>query len=192
MPKIIADSIDQLISIEMRYAAELPRGVIRPLYEAARDVLANPAPWTIAAMFVVMGALVRTGTLEWFTQAAEARAETLAGELASTEDLVATLTAQRDAIVAKTGVSLDQVMAQPDIAGAVISVKNDPAPGLVAINKGANDGVLRGTTFEIFQGKVYKGQVRVEFVHPTFSSAVIVRTTDGSTISQGDNAVTNL
>jgi hypothetical protein len=38
MPKIIADAIDQLISIEMRYAAELPRGVIRPLYEAARDV----------------------------------------------------------------------------------------------------------------------------------------------------------
>ena len=38
MPKIVADSIDQLISIEMRFAAELPRGVIRPLYEAARDV----------------------------------------------------------------------------------------------------------------------------------------------------------
>ena len=45
-------------------------------YEAALVVLANPAPWTIAAMFVVMGALVRTGALEWFTQAAEARAET--------------------------------------------------------------------------------------------------------------------
>ena len=38
MPKIIADSIDQLISIEMRFAAELPRGVIRPLYEAAREI----------------------------------------------------------------------------------------------------------------------------------------------------------
>ncbi len=45
-------------------------------YDAALDVLANPAPWTIAAMFVVMGALVRTGSLEWFTQAAEAKAET--------------------------------------------------------------------------------------------------------------------
>lgn len=30
-------------------------------YEAARLVFANPAPWTIAAMFIVMGALVRTG-----------------------------------------------------------------------------------------------------------------------------------
>jgi len=43
-------------------------------YEDALAVLANPAPWTIAAMFIVMGALVRTGTLEWFTQAAERRA----------------------------------------------------------------------------------------------------------------------
>ncbi len=37
MPKIIADAIDQLISIEMRYATGLPRGVIRPIYEAARE-----------------------------------------------------------------------------------------------------------------------------------------------------------
>ena len=37
MPKIVADSIDQLISVEMRHASGLPRGVARPLYEAARD-----------------------------------------------------------------------------------------------------------------------------------------------------------
>lgn len=36
-------------------------------YEAALEVLSNPAPWTIAAMFVVMGALVRTGGLDAFT-----------------------------------------------------------------------------------------------------------------------------
>jgi len=40
-------------------------------YETALDVLANPAPWTIAAMFIVMGALVRTGALDWVTQSAE-------------------------------------------------------------------------------------------------------------------------
>ncbi|MEP3632709.1 MAG: SLC13 family permease [Shimia thalassica] len=44
-------------------------------YEEALHVLANPAPWTIAAMFVVMGALVRTGALDWFTQIAEKQAE---------------------------------------------------------------------------------------------------------------------
>ena len=48
-------------------------------YEAALNVLANPAPWTIAAMFIVMGALVRTGALEWFTRLAEARAESQPG-----------------------------------------------------------------------------------------------------------------
>ena len=44
-------------------------------YDAAIGVLSNPAPWTIAAMFIVMGALVRTGALNWFTQRAEAQAD---------------------------------------------------------------------------------------------------------------------
>ena len=40
-------------------------------YQQALAVLANPAPWTIAAMFIVRGALVRTGALEAFTNFAE-------------------------------------------------------------------------------------------------------------------------
>lgn len=48
-------------------------------YENALAVLSNPAPWTIAAMFIVMGALVRTGALEWFTSLAEAQADTRPG-----------------------------------------------------------------------------------------------------------------
>ena len=44
-------------------------------YEEALTVLSNPAPWTIACMFLVMGALVRTGALDWFTKAAEGHAE---------------------------------------------------------------------------------------------------------------------
>lgn len=43
-------------------------------YADAVAVLSNPAPWTIAAMFIVMGALVRTGTLEAFTGFADAQA----------------------------------------------------------------------------------------------------------------------
>ncbi|GGL85733.1 sodium:sulfate symporter [Pseudooceanicola nanhaiensis] len=43
-------------------------------YDRALEVLSNPAPWTIAAMFIVMGALVRTGALETFTKTAEKRA----------------------------------------------------------------------------------------------------------------------
>ncbi|MFK7744572.1 MAG: SLC13 family permease [Roseobacter sp.] len=45
-------------------------------YDNALAVLSNPAPWTIAAMFVVMGALVRTGALEVLTRAAEQQAKT--------------------------------------------------------------------------------------------------------------------
>ena len=40
-------------------------------YNAAVAALSNPAPWTIAAMFIVMGALVRTGTLDRLTRLAE-------------------------------------------------------------------------------------------------------------------------
>ncbi len=45
-------------------------------YDKALAVLSNPAPWTIAAMFIVMGALVRTGALAAFTRLAERQAET--------------------------------------------------------------------------------------------------------------------
>ncbi|MEM1301180.1 MAG: SLC13 family permease [Pseudomonadota bacterium] len=44
-------------------------------YEAALSILSNPAPWTIAAMFILMGALVRTGALDAFTVLAEAQAK---------------------------------------------------------------------------------------------------------------------
>ena len=45
-------------------------------YEAALSVLSNPAPWTIAAMFIIMGALVRTGALETLTGFADGQART--------------------------------------------------------------------------------------------------------------------
>jgi len=44
-------------------------------YDMALGVLSNPAPWTIAGMFIVMGALVRTGALESFIAHAERTAQ---------------------------------------------------------------------------------------------------------------------
>ncbi|SHE49901.1 Di-and tricarboxylate transporter [Ruegeria intermedia] len=44
-------------------------------YQNALAVLSNPAPWTIAAMFIIMGALVRTGALDAFTVAAQKQAQ---------------------------------------------------------------------------------------------------------------------
>ncbi|WP_339854835.1 SLC13 family permease [Roseovarius nubinhibens] len=54
-------------------AALLLMGVLP--YDAALEVLSNPAPWTIAVMFVIMGAMVRTGALEAFTALAETQAK---------------------------------------------------------------------------------------------------------------------
>ncbi len=45
-------------------------------YDDAQAVLSNSAPWTIAAMFIVMGALVRTGALDVLTRMAERYART--------------------------------------------------------------------------------------------------------------------
>lgn len=52
-------------------AAMLLLGVLP--YDMGLAVLSNPAPWTIAGMFIVMGALVRTGALGWFIQEVEVR-----------------------------------------------------------------------------------------------------------------------
>lgn len=56
-------------------------------YETARGVFSNSAPWTIAAMFLVMGGLVRTGALHWLTQQVDRHVDaapmrTLLGSLA--------------------------------------------------------------------------------------------------------------
>jgi di/tricarboxylate transporter len=44
-------------------------------YDTARQVLSNPAPWTILAMFLIMGGLVRTGALDAMTKRAERYAD---------------------------------------------------------------------------------------------------------------------
>ena len=48
-------------------------------YDAAVTALANPTPWTIAAMFIIVGALVRTGALNAMTQLAERQAKVSPG-----------------------------------------------------------------------------------------------------------------
>jgi di/tricarboxylate transporter len=44
-------------------------------YQAAITAFSNPAPWTIAALFIIVGALVRTGALDWVTQIAARNVE---------------------------------------------------------------------------------------------------------------------
>lgn len=91
-----------------------------------------------------------------------------------------------------TGATLDGIMAMPPIEGRVLAVTMDVAPGLISINKGKNDEVTRGFTFEIYDGKKYKGKARVEFVHETSCSAIMVYSVPGETPRQGDVAATKL
>lgn len=43
--------------------------------EEAIGVFANPAPWTIAALFIIVGAMVRTGALDWISNQAARHVE---------------------------------------------------------------------------------------------------------------------
>lgn len=102
------------------------------------------------------------------------------------------LETQIETLVANTGARPEDFMSMPEINGAVLDVSNAVEPGLVALNVGSNKGVKRGFTFELYEGKQYKGQARVEFVHPDMCSAIIVSKVAGQTIRQGDSAATRL
>lgn len=97
-----------------------------------------------------------------------------------------------DTLVATTGVSRSAITSQPQIEATVIQANYDIQPGLIALNAGADKGMKRGYTFEIYNGGTYKGQARVENVHATMSTALIVRAVDGVTVRQGDRATTRL
>lgn len=143
-------------------------------------------------------------------QAAQREAESQLGELqqklSSAEATIADLERTRESlkkdmakvqnqletVVSQTGFSLANVAAMPLVEGRVISVVKDPAPGMVAINKGKSSNVAPGFTFEIYDGQTYKGQVRVDYVQENTCSAVIVRQAPGQTIRQGDSAATRL
>lgn len=90
-----------------------------------------------------------------------------------------------------TGTSLDTVMSQPKIEAAVMSV--NPDLKMVVLNKGSDDGVLAGFTFDIYRGSQYKGRVRVLTPQKEVSSAQIILVNPGTkAITQGDSATTSL
>lgn len=102
------------------------------------------------------------------------------------------LQTQLDTLVDVTGVTLAEITSQKLIEGTVVQAMYDVPPGLVALNVGEENDVKRGMTFEIFRGKAYKGQVRIESVRARMSTARILRTVDGQRINQGDSASTRL
>lgn len=118
---------------------------------------------------------------------AELRAEkeSLMGELSSVQ-------AKFDTVVAQTGISLDELVAQPQIEARVLEVNKEIEPGLVALNVGSEQDVKRGYVFHIYRGEQYLGKVRVENVRATMSTALIQGTYEGREIRQGDAAATRL
>lgn len=99
---------------------------------------------------------------------------------------------QLSSLAAATNAKLSDFSPMPLIEGAVLAVNYDVAPGLVSINKGSADKVKRGYTFEIYDGKTYKGQAKVEYVHDNMCSALMVRAVPGQKVRQGDSAATRL
>jgi predicted nucleic acid-binding Zn-ribbon protein len=102
----------------------------------------------------------------------------------------------RDTLIATAeaifGEKMSNLMSMPHISGAVLMVSNELAPGLVSINRGSADSVQRGFTFDIYSGGQYKGRVRVVDVQNNQCFAVIEKTYEGRSITQGDSASTHI
>lgn len=110
--------------------------------------------------------------------------------LKSSKDEIAQRDIELQNLVAVTGVARGSIQPQAAIDAKVIQVDMTLKPGLVALSAGSNAGVKKGYTFEIYNGSTYKGQVRVETVHPDMSSALIVFAKHP--IGAGDSASTQL
>lgn len=140
----------------------------------------------------------RDDALEAASTASEALA-LLEKDLADSQKRIASLEKERDNLDTKlamlaeyTNVSLSELITQPDIDAFVVNVHQGEGYTLVSLDKGSNHGVKRGFTFSVFNNGVYKGEVRVESVQPTGCTAVVTRSVDGQTISNADNASTQI
>lgn len=123
---------------------------------------------------------------------AERRIASLEADLVAARSKAETLQAQLQAAISQTGISLSDVSAQPLIEGAVLEVRTNVPPGLVALNVGSDDGVQQGMTFEIYGPSDYKGRVQVTSVLPDKCSALVTLQNQGTSIARGDRATTRL
>ncbi|KAA3607114.1 MAG: hypothetical protein DWQ01_15530 [Planctomycetota bacterium] len=74
---------------------------------------------------------------------------------------------------------------QPDMDGLVLSSSYADGTPIVIINRGKSDGVRVGFTFDVFNGGLYKGQIRVEHVNENSAAARVTLEGEGQ-IVQGD------
>jgi len=145
-----------------------------------------------AAVAAQTAAELKASELETALHTAEGNVADLEKANTTLKKEVESLTTNFDALAAYTNTNIKDFTAMPQIEGRVLDVAMNVKPGLIAINKGSADKVKPGYTFEIYDGKTYKGQVRVEYVHENVCSALVLRTVDGQQIRQGDVASTRL
>lgn len=80
--------------------------------------------------------------------------------------------------------------AQPDLEGVVLSSSYSGTP-IIMINLGRSQGVRPGYTFDVYNGRTFKGQIRVEVVNENNSAAVISLGSEHQ-INQGDRVATRI
>lgn len=135
---------------------------------------------------------LKASELETSLHTAEGNVADLEKTTTSLKKEVESVTTNFEALRAYTNSDINDFTAMPQIEGRVLDVAMNVKPGLIAINKGSADGVKPGFTFEVYDGRTYKGQVRVEYVHANVCSALVLRAVDGQQIRQGDAASTRL
>jgi hypothetical protein len=164
--------------------------------EEARDVAQQAArdaeKAKEEAVAAQTAAEAKAGDLETSLHAAQGQVADLEKANTTLKKELDSVTTNFESLAAYTKVSIKDFQAMPQIEGRVLDVAMNVKPGLIAINKGSKDEVKPGYTFEIYDGRTYKGQVRVEYVHDNVCSALVLRTVDGQTIKQGDSASTRL
>jgi predicted nucleic acid-binding Zn-ribbon protein len=116
---------------------------------------------------------------------AQIQAKSLAARNQEMEDQLRDLSKALEREKAKKG---DAATEPPpaDIQGLVKEVKDD----LMTITVGADAGVVKGQTLEVFRLKpdpIYLGQIRIIDVSPTQAVGKLVKTPNGKTVQPGDS-----
>ncbi len=126
-------------------------------------------------------------------ESAQAEAER---EIAALEEEAAGLRAELDTAsklveVAKaSGFDATAIMAMPRIEATVAEV--DEQYGFVILDKGRNDNVERGFTFEVYRDGQYLGRVKVDETYADYATARIELKSPGTRMQRFDKASTYL
>lgn len=120
---------------------------------------------------------------------AQRAADEAAAELTGTRDQLAT--ANKLVEVAKAaGFDVSTLMAMPRIEATVAEV--DEQYGFVVLDKGANDSVERGFTFDVHRDGQYLGRVKVDETYANYATARIEIRAPGAKMQRMDKASTHL